>query len=171
MTDQLRAAAEAAIGAMVRAAITGHTDALDGYAEQLRAALAEPEPLHKGCAECCDADPGLALYCWRCIDKMAEQEPCDMGDICIGCTPRRSDGGCPGEQKPAAWIRDDTAITTDAYQAACWRDSHTVTPLYTTPPSREWKGLTDEEREVVMRRRLREHVMRTVEAMLKRKNT
>ena len=43
MTDKLRAAAEAAIGAMVRAAITGHSDALDGYAEALRAALAEPE--------------------------------------------------------------------------------------------------------------------------------
>lgn len=43
MTDRLRAAAEAAIGAMVRAAITGHSDALDGYAEALRAALAEPE--------------------------------------------------------------------------------------------------------------------------------
>lgn len=43
MTDKLRAAAEAAIGAMVRAAITGHADALDGYAEALRAALAEPE--------------------------------------------------------------------------------------------------------------------------------
>ena len=38
MTDRLRAAAEAAIGAMVRAAITGHSDALDGYAEALRAA-------------------------------------------------------------------------------------------------------------------------------------
>lgn len=49
------------------------------------------------------------------------------------------------EQKPAAWIREDTAITTDAYQAACWRDSHTVTPLYTAPPRREWVGLTDEE--------------------------
>lgn len=45
MTDKLRAAAEAAIGAMVRAAITGHADALDGYAEALRAALAEPDQL------------------------------------------------------------------------------------------------------------------------------
>ena len=113
MSDRLRAAAEAALEALVEADPLGRA----GTIEQLRAALAEPQ------------------------------------------------------QKPAAWIREDTAITTDAYQAACWRDSHTVTPLYTTPPSREWKGLTDEEREVVMRRRLREHVMRTVEAMLKRKNT
>ena len=43
MTDKLRAAAEEAIGAMVRAAITGHADALDGYAEALRAALAEQD--------------------------------------------------------------------------------------------------------------------------------
>jgi hypothetical protein len=27
-----------------------------------------------------------------------QQEPCDMGDICIGCSPRNADGSCPGAQ-------------------------------------------------------------------------
>ena len=49
------------------------------------------------------------------------------------------------QQKPVAWTREDTAITTDAYQASCWRGEHTVTPLYTTPPRREWVPLTDAE--------------------------
>jgi hypothetical protein len=25
------------------------------------------------------------------------ETPCDMGAICIGCTPRRADGDCPGK--------------------------------------------------------------------------
>jgi hypothetical protein len=37
------------------------------------------------------------------IDRLAalaqpEQEPCDMGDICIGCSPRNADGSCPSAQ-------------------------------------------------------------------------
>jgi len=55
------------------------------------------------------------------------------------------------EQKPAAWIREDTAITTDAYQASCWRDAHTVTPLYAHPPRRDWQSLDGKELESCFR--------------------
>lgn len=39
--------------------------------------------------------------------------------------------------EPVAWMKSDGAITTDAYRASCWRDVHSVTPLYTAPPKRE----------------------------------
>jgi len=31
-----------------------------------------------------------------------EQEPCDMRDFCIGCSPRNTDGSCPGENPNGA---------------------------------------------------------------------
>lgn len=34
-------------------------------------------------------------------------EPCDMGDLCIGCVPRNADGSCPDLQ-PAAGNDHDT---------------------------------------------------------------
>jgi hypothetical protein len=41
---------------------------------------------------------------------LAQPEPCDMGAICIGCSPRNADGSCPSSQrsessgKPSAWV-------------------------------------------------------------------
>jgi hypothetical protein len=39
--------------------------------------------------------------CWRAAwsAATARQEPCDMGPLCIGCTPR-VDGVCPGAAQP-----------------------------------------------------------------------
>jgi hypothetical protein len=34
---------------------------------------------------------------------LAQPEPCDMGDICIGCSPRNADGSCPSSQR--TWVR------------------------------------------------------------------
>ena len=47
------------------------------------------------------------------------------------------------EQKPVAWMREDE----DCTDCIVWEqtEEHTI-PLYTTPPRREWVGLTDEEK-------------------------
>jgi hypothetical protein len=35
------------------------------------------------------------------LERLAQpgQEPCDMGAICIGCSPRNADGSCPSSQR------------------------------------------------------------------------
>ncbi len=48
------------------------------------------------------------------------------------------------DPEPVAWLTDDEAVYFDEVEAIkCSCD--TVKPLYTTPPQREWQGLTDEE--------------------------
>ena len=29
------------------------------------------------------------------LGQEIEQEPCDMGEMCLGCSPRSADGSCP----------------------------------------------------------------------------
>lgn len=41
---------------------------------------------------------------------VAPAEPCDMGPICIGCTPRNQDGACPHGPAPIAPDLDVTKI-------------------------------------------------------------
>ncbi len=50
-----------------------------------------------------DYDSLLADY-----EKLAqpEQEPCDMGEMCLGCSPRRADGSCP-DAKPWVGLTDE----------------------------------------------------------------
>lgn len=51
------------------------------------------------CVERCDAIDGM--YSWSdvvdSLRKAIEQaeNPCDMGEMCIGCSPRNADGSCP----------------------------------------------------------------------------
>jgi hypothetical protein len=53
------------------------------------------------------------------------------------------------EQEPVAWMDDfGNAFPLGAVKGAgSWRDDHqrNWTPLYTHPPRREWRGLTEEE--------------------------
>ena len=45
----------------------------------------------------------LHAACYGIIGKLlAQPEPCDMGDICIGCSPRNADGSCPSSQR--TWV-------------------------------------------------------------------
>ena len=47
------------------------------------------------------------------------------------------------EQEPVAWMREDE----DCTDCIVWEQTEEYTiPLYTTPPQREWVGLTDEEK-------------------------
>ena len=40
-------------------------------------------------------------------ESLAQQEPCDMGAICIGCSPRNADGSCPSSQRTWVGLTDD----------------------------------------------------------------
>ena len=40
-------------------------------------------------------------------EALAQPEPCDMGDICIGCSPRNADGSCPSSQRKFVGLTDE----------------------------------------------------------------
>ena len=88
------------------------------------------------------------------------------------------------EQEPVAWFTEDhredkSATTYSKKMAERWKEKGwPVTPLYTAPPQREWKGLTDEEIEKLFIWQEwsedfaeYEPVARAIEAKLKEKNT
>jgi len=90
-------------------------------------------------------------------EALAQPEPCDMGDICIGCSPRNADGSCPSsqpEQEPVAWRTPKLSNLDRKYgyrdfdDPVCGIDgkpSSKNEPLYTRPPKRTWVGLTGKE--------------------------
>ena len=43
----------------------------------------------------------------KAAQALAQPEPCDMGDICIGCSPRNADGSCPSSQRKFVGLTDD----------------------------------------------------------------
>lgn len=68
----------------------------------------------------------------------AVQKPCDMGEICAGCTPRNEDGSCPAE--PVAYLftnlqSGDTEASTDPDhkqdEREMWRREKLVRPTVT----------------------------------------
>ena len=72
------------------------------------------------------------------------------------------------EQKPVAWMREDE----DCTDCIVWEqtEEHTI-PLYTTPPQREWVGLTDEEKhECYLRIDIWSRCYEMIEAKLREKN-
>ena len=43
-------------------------------------------------------------------EALAQPEPCDMGDICIGCSPRNADGSCPSSQRKFVGLTGEEAM-------------------------------------------------------------
>ena len=92
------------------------------------------------------------------------------------------------EPEPVAWFTEDhredkSATTYSKKMAERWVEKGwPVTPLYTAPPQREWRGLTEEEIESAwirqigfldprINQRTRVEFARAIEAKLKEKNT
>jgi len=76
-------------------------------------------------------------------EALAQPEPCDMGDICIGCSPRNADGSCPSsqpEQEPVAW----RVWNPDGDKQYLYSEDGDGEPLYTHS---QRKPLTDDEME------------------------
>ena len=81
------------------------------------------------------------------------------------------------EPEPVAWFMEGTFEDgAPSFTQVCETDPEFYVPLYTTPPQREWQGLTDEEYEAMA-----EHYVtncyfdtleyaRAIEAKLKEKN-
>jgi len=65
-------------------------------------------------------------------EQPAQQETCEMGSICIGCSPKNSDGSCPGQQPNGAC---------DCYVNGFNDGMKELEP----PAQRTWVGLTNEE--------------------------
>jgi hypothetical protein len=96
----------------------------------------------------------------KCKKALAQPEPCDMGAICIGCSPRNADGSCPSsqpEQEPVAWRAPNWSNLHGEYgyrdfdDPVCGIDgkpSPNNEPLY-THSQRTWVGLFDEEIEIL----------------------
>lgn len=86
-----------------------------------------------------------------------------------------------GEQKPVAWVDLDCWLHGEFWPDDCFSDEaqEGYTPLYTTPPQREWQSLTDEECKAVGQifENDNGHVQswlsfaRAIEARMKEKNT
>lgn len=74
------------------------------------------------------------------IIKLAreERESCKRGLVAGICTCRRT------EQEPVAWLDEEIncAYTPEELDGG---SAEGLLPLYTTPPRREWVGLTDNE--------------------------
>ena len=77
------------------------------------------------------------------------------------------------QQEPVAWITKNGKGWLRWHSPEDSEKNKDSIPLYTTPPKREWQGLTDEEIDtwnIVGHESLREFV-RAIEAKLKEKNT
>jgi hypothetical protein len=72
------------------------------------------------------------------------------------------------EQEPVAWLTRDDGD--GLWYSTNFKQSDDDRPLYTSPPKREWAGLTDEEREVCMDEYYRGSIAFAIEAKLKDKN-
>ena len=68
------------------------------------------------------------------------------------------------EQEPVAWWSAKLGVFDEKH-------FDQLQPLYTTPPKREWVGLTDEEMQALWDRYAHMEMMRAIEAKLKEKNT
>lgn len=75
------------------------------------------------------------------------------------------------QQKPVAWMYVNTDGECEQIEYGEPFDDPSVTPLYTTPPKREWVGLTDMEIEDIYEQEGCADIVLLTEAKLKEKNT
>jgi len=75
------------------------------------------------------------------------------------------------EQEPVAWmyVNTDGECEQIEYGVCDYKDPH-ITFLYTSPPRKEWVGLTDEEIACIAYNECEKSFVRLVEAKLKEKN-
>ena len=120
----------------------------------IKEALAQPAQELDACCECGKKkSDGWALYCVDCIDEMhtATAQPA---------------------QEPVAWgYRNNAGAIYDCISPEAHADEEGDydVPLYTTPPKREWVGLTDEETSGYTQHEMT--VVKYVSKVLQEKNT
>jgi len=112
----------------------------------------------------------------KCVDEMVKTEH-DRA-VELGKAYERGWNAALAQQEPVAWLSTDCI----GERYLCFtkpKDNDPVQPLYTTPPKKEWVGLTDEEIQKVVSKKWWdwedlfdiEGFSRAIEAKLKEKNT
>ena len=128
---------------------------------------------------------GCNSKAWCKVEQPAQQcNDCNgmgiqdgRGDKCLSCEGR---GAHPAQQEPVAWmvytLDGKSVCVTD--NPTDFGDQHKARPLYTTPPRREWVGLTDGEIDPMVFKRFNDgkaaakakSLAQAIEAKLREKN-
>jgi hypothetical protein len=147
--------------------------------ETTRACLAQPEQYDQTELEFCKKCGWKAVWpdgCLVCEKQEAQPKSaeCDGGQCGIGGYCKQCPKTQP-EQEPVGWMYSATGTLFDTCPQDA--DEGEFLPLYTSPPQREWVGLTDDEYELMAEKRVTNYFFNTldyahdIEAKLKEKNT
>ena len=110
-------------------------------AEALRARLSQPEP-----AECDGGQCGIGGYCKQCPKTKSDVPETAFGEIKPVLYQVRGRPNWDTEPKWGEWKFCTEPVANDYKKTPALHDwEYQVRSLYTTPPQREWVGLTDEE--------------------------
>ena len=148
------------------------TDESDKAIEALRARLSQPEP-----AECDGGKCGIGGYCKQCPKTKSDVPETAFGETKPVLYQVRGRPNWDTEPKWGEWKFCTEPVANDYKKTPVLHDwEYQVRSLYTTPPQREWQGLTDDEIEdagklnVEGARMLPYSFARAIEAKLKEKN-
>ncbi len=103
----------------------------------------------------------------KCVDEMVKTEH-DRA-VELGQAYERGWNAALAQQEPVAWLSTDCI----GERYLCFtkpKDNDPVQPLYTTPPKREWFGLTEEDMEALFLNEDGVRFARYIEAKLREKN-
>ena len=107
----------------------------------LRARLAQPEP-----AQCDGGQCGIGGYCKQCPKTKSDVPETAFGEIKPVLYQVRGRPNWDTEPKWGEWKFCTEPVANDYKKTPVLHDwEYQVRSLYTTPPQREWVGLTDEE--------------------------
>ena len=151
----------------------GDKDIYSGTIDALRARLSQPEP-----AECDGGQCGIGGYCKECPKTQPDVPEIAFGEIKPVLYQVRGRPNWDTEPKWGEWKFCTEPVANDYIKTPVLHDwEYQVRSLYTTPPQREWVGLTDEEINILFKNSLKSiptgviwNISRTIEAKLKEKN-
>ena len=148
------------------------TDESDKAIEALRARLAQPEP-----AQCDGGQCGIGGYCKQCPKTKSDVPETAFGETKPVLYQVRGRPNWDTEPKWGEWKFCTEPVANDYKKTPVLHDwEYQVRSLYTTPPQREWQGLTEEEiregnKDSWVTRQAWESAAWWAEAKLKEKNT
>ena len=150
MTD-LRKAAEAVLEAWGWDWSEPRNEALKERMEALRQALAQSEQGNSS-------------------PNYPNTEPNTSFVDAVNMRQERVDETAKGEHEPFIYVREDNERPFGGYEHCSEADAGAF-PVYTAPPKREWVGLTDEERQEIVKQEVHwSGICRAIETKLKEKN-
>jgi hypothetical protein len=138
----------------------------------LRARLSQPEP-----AECDGGQCGIGGYCKQCPKTKSDVPETAFGETKPVLYQVRGRPNWDTEPKWGEWKFCTEPVANDYKKTPVLHDwEYQVRSLYTTPPQREWQGLTEEEiregnKDSWVTRQAWESAAWWAEAKLKEKNT